>query len=87
MFSAASKAKTCSLWLKELWLERADAKPWGRSPSRWTPCWPGRAARGFSPMSPACWPKRESRVQSHKRVTQPATTLEQQKTAEQHEHA
>lgn len=57
MFSIISKAKTCSMCLKELRLESADAKPWGRSPSRWTPCWTGRAARGFSPMSPACWPK------------------------------
>lgn len=47
----------CSLWLKAPRLERTDAKPWGRSPSRWTPCWTGRAARGFSPMSPGCWPR------------------------------
>lgn len=46
--------QTCSLWLKEPRLEWTDAKPWGRSPSRWTPCWTGREARGFSPISPGC---------------------------------
>lgn len=44
----------------ELRLQYADGKPWGRSPSRWAPCCTGRAARGFSPMSPACWREQSS---------------------------
>lgn len=55
MFSIISKAKTCRLWLQEPELDSVEGRPWGRSPSRWTPCWTGRAAKGFSPMSPACW--------------------------------
>lgn len=73
LFSVMRKAKTCSLWFEELWLESADAKPWGRSPSRWTPCWTGRAARGFSPMSPACRSKERAEFSvtrgSHSRAT------------------
>lgn len=50
-------------------LECTDGKPWGRSPSRWTPCWTGRAARGFSPMSPACGSEeRESEWEWESRV-------------------
>lgn len=41
-------------------LKYADGKPWGRSPSRWAPCCTGRAARGFSPISPACWREQSS---------------------------
>lgn len=54
MFCIKGKAKTSRLGFKEQRLETADAKPWGRSPSRWTPCW---TARAFSAMSPACWQK------------------------------
>lgn len=49
---------------------RSDGyKPWGRSPSRWPPCWMGKLARGFSPMSPACWPTEKERERAEFRVT------------------
>lgn len=65
MFSIIGTVKTCGLWVGEWRLQSVDAKPWGRSPSRWTPC---GTARGFSPMSPACWPNGE---RAEFRVTPP----------------